>query len=951
MPKITLNPSQKKAIQFKKDALLVVAGAGTGKTRVIAQRIKYLIKKEKVNPKEILALTFTEKAAGEMLNRVDDVMPLGYEEPWINTFHSFADRLLKEEGLEVGLDPSYKILSGPDQWILFRQNIFQFKLSHFRPLGNPTKFISAILKFISRLQDENISAEEFEVFAKEFDGDKEDKIRWKELASTYTKYQELKIEKSRMDFGDLITWSIKILKERPSLLKKYRKQFKHVLVDEFQDTNHAQYELIKLLCPHDDLSERSLLVVGDDSQSIYKFRGAAVSNILEFQGDYPKADMLTLLKNYRSFQDILDPAYKLIQNNNPDTLEVKLGISKELVSQVKEKGVKPQVIRLDLMEDEIDFTIRKILEILAEESEYTYKDFAILARANSHLDPFIFALRKYGLPYQLVGNRGLYDREEVRDVFALIKFIIDPTDGISAYRVLNIDSLKISGEVISKALSQARMQRVNLWELIKEHSDENIKLLVSQIAEFQDQITKLSPSEFVYRIVNSIDYLETFLLEETIESQMSIKNLDLFLNKAKQFEVSYQNETKETPTVIDFVDHVELLMEAGDNPAQAELQDIDTVNLMTVHASKGLEFPVVFMVNLVGGRFPTRNRKDMIDLPDEVIKETLPSGDPHIQEERRLFYVGLTRAEKYLYLLSSKSYGGKRETKPSGYLEETGIKEISLSSEEVKGGGDQIGLFGLESGFREPKAEKISKEFKPRFLSYTQVNTYKTCPLKYKYSYILNIPQPPAHALSFGSTIHDTLRDFHSASMAGSVSLDQMFSMYEDNWQPAGYMSQEHRETRQEEGKKLLERYYEQNKNEKSKPIALEKGFNIWLGGIKFFGRIDRIDELPDGGGEIVDYKTGQPKDQKYVDKDDQVTFYAIGAQEALGYKPKQMSLYFVETGEKVVTTRTDEQLEEAKKDVSKIVTEMKKGDFEATPGMQCNWCAYREICPRAYKK
>jgi DNA helicase-2/ATP-dependent DNA helicase PcrA len=586
---------------------------------------------------------------------------------------------------------------------------------------------------------------------------------------------------------------------------------------------------------------------------------------------------------------------------------------------------------------------------LADESDYTYKDCAILARANRHLDPFIFALRKYGLPYQLVGNRGLYDREEIRDVMALLKFVVDPTDGLSAYRVLNIDSLNIPGEEISGILSGARKRRVSMWELIKVHEDKEIVQLNTKLKEFQDHITKLTPSEFVYRVVNAINYLAPLLKEETIENQMSIKNLDLFLNKAKQFEVNFQGDTKEMPTIVDFVDYVDLLIDAGDNPAQAELQDVDTINLMTVHASKGLEFPAVFMVNLIGGRFPTRNRKDRIDLPDELIKETLPVGDAHIQEERRLFYVGMTRAQKYLYMTYANNYGGKRDTKESGYLGELGLKTKELTGDDVKGSGDQIGLFGLESGFREPKAEKI-KDFSPRFLSYTQVNTFKTCALKYKYSYVLNIPQPPNHALSFGSTIHDTLKDFHTAEMIEEVSLGKLLEMYEKNWQPAGYMSAEHRETRFGEGKELLKRYHKDNKKEKVKPLAIEKSFNVWIGGTKFFGRIDRIDELSGGGVEVVDYKTGQAKDQKFVDKDDQVTFYAIGVKEALGFNPKKLTLHFVGTGEKISTTRTEEHFKEAKKEVTGIIKDIKSGEFKASPGRHCDWCSYRDVCPYAFR-
>lgn len=953
--KIKLNPEQKKAVEFEHGPLLVVAGAGTGKTRVIAQRIKHLIQK-KVNPKEILALTFTEKAAGEMLERVDDVMPLGYEEPWLNTFHSFADRLLREEGLEIGLDPSFKILSTPEQWILFRKHIFDFNLKYFLPLGNPTKFISAILKFISRLQDENISTQQFEKFAKEFEGDKEEKERWEELAHTYKKYEQLKIENSAMDFGDLIIWAIKLFNERPNIRKKYQKQFKHVLVDEFQDTNHAQYELIKLLSPKKTLNKdtgRSLLVVGDDSQSIYKFRGAAVSNILEFMDDYPEAEMITLLKNYRSSQKILDPAYKLIKNNNPDTLESKLSISKELVSQLQTELQKnspnPEVLWLENAEDQVDMVVRKILEIMAIEEQYTYKDFAILARANNHLDPFIFALRKYGLPYQLVGNRGLYDREEVRDIIALLKTATNPQDGLSLYRVLNIDSLEIPADIVSQILSDARYKKVSLWEVTKEQKDPMVKEFVELVREFQDLITKKSPSEYVYQIVNQIGYIGTFLAEETIQNQMSIQNLNLFLNIAKNFETTFLSDTKEIPTIVDFVDYLELLIEAGDNPAQSELEDFDTINLMTVHASKGLEFPVVFMVDLVSGRFPTRNRKDMIDLPDAIIKETLPTGDSHIQEERRLFYVGMTRAKKYLYLMGAKDYGGKREKKPSGYIGETGIKPTEISSDEAKAKKDQVGLFGVESGFKEPKAKKINN-FVPKFLSYSQINTYETCPLQYKYGYVLGVPQPANHVFSFGNTIHRTLKDFHSRLIQQDVSLEELYEMYDKNWEPIGYLSEEHRQERYESGKKLLARYYDDNKDIKTKPVAFEKSFNIWIDGTKFFGYIDRIDKLPEGGVEIIDYKTGNPRDQKAVDKDAQVTFYAIAAKEALGQDPKKLSLYFLESGEKISTTRTEKQLEEKKEEVGGAVKKIKGGDFEANPGMHCNWCSYKDICPFANK-
>lgn len=927
---------------------MVVAGAGTGKTRVIAEKMRHLIDAEET-PKEILAVTFTEKAASEMLARVDDIMPLSYEEPWIYTFHSFADRILRAEGVEMGLDTSYKILPYAEQWLLLRKNLFKFNLSYFRPLGNPTKFISAILKFISRLQDEAILPEDFTKFVRKTNT-LEEKARWEELADIYEKYTQLKLEQSAMDFGDLLIWLIKLFEARSHILEKYQKQFKHVLVDEFQDTNYAQYEIIKLLCPSKSLKNRSLLVVGDDSQSIYKFRGAAISNILEFMKDFPSAEMFTLTENYRSSQIILDSAYNVVCNNNPDTLEVKLGISKKLEAQdkkLKKTKIVPKAVVLPTLEDEVEFVILEILNILAKEPEFTYKDFAVLARANSHLDPFVLALRKYGLPYQLVGNRGLYDRDEVLDILAFLRVIINPLDVINLYRVLNIDALGVPQDEIFKLLSQARYKKTDLWNVVKESLNEKVKDLCSKISYFSDKIVKSTPVELIYELVNSINYVAQFMQEETVENNLCINNLDLFLEKAKRFEVEFRGDNKTPPTLIDFVDFLDLMIEAGDNPAQAEIEDIDTINLLTVHASKGLEFPVVFLVNLTSDRFPTRNRSDVIDVPDELIKETLPLGDAHIQEERRLFYVGMTRAKQYLYLTLGKDYGGRREKIPSGFIAETELALEALESVKKAESSQQKSLFAVGTGFREPALKKITN-FVPEFLSYTQVSTYTTCPLKYKYAYILKIPTPPSHALSFGITIHDTLRDFHTKLMFGEVGLEELLNIYEKNWQPLGYMDEEHRKLQFKKGKEILKEYYA-SVDRSLKPAGVEKSFNIKIDGIKFFGRIDRIDPLEDGV-EIIDYKTGSAKTQKEVDTDDQVAFYAIAAKEALGLNPTKLTYYFVESGEKVSTRRTVRDLENTKQKVKEIIDKIKSGDFEATPGMLCNWCDYKSICPFVWK-
>src|SRR3990172_11246026 len=295
-----LNKEQLAAIKHKGGPLLIIAGAGTGKTTVITERTKYLILSKKTKPEEVLALTFTEKAAREMEERVDIAMPYGYTQMWISTFHSFCDRILRREALHIGLDPSYKLASEAEITQLIRNNLFKFDLNYFRPLGNPTKFIGGMLQHFSRLQDEDISPREYlEWVGKHKKGlDREEYAKYMELAKANKKYDELKVKEGLMDFGDLIVKTLQLFRQRPNVLKQYQGQFKHVLVDEFQDTNVAQYELLKLLIP--PKNNGNLTVVGDDSQSVYKFRGAAISNILNFKKDYKKAKTIVLTKNYRS---------------------------------------------------------------------------------------------------------------------------------------------------------------------------------------------------------------------------------------------------------------------------------------------------------------------------------------------------------------------------------------------------------------------------------------------------------------------------------------------------------------------------------------------------------------------------------------------------------------------------------------------------------------------------
>ncbi len=941
-------------MHFGSGPLLLVAGAGTGKTRVITERIAYLIKKKKVRPEEILALTFTEKAAGEMLNRVDEVMPLSYAEPYLSTFHSFAERLLRDESLEIGLDPAYKIMTPTDAWLFFRRHLFEFPLDYYRPLGTPSKFVSAILTFFSRLQDEDIASTDFNGWVNgrgdflkrsllsrkgetfEGESDQLEKEKWEELAAAYEKYQSLKIAESRLDFGDLIAWTLRLFRERPNILAKYRKQFRYVLVDEFQDTNFAQYQLIKLLAPA--AAKPNLLVCADDDQAIYRFRGASVSNVLEFKKDYPRSKVIILTKNYRSLPPILKASYRLIQNNNPDRLEVKLKISKNLRPQRKEKfrgKYRPPVIEIQFSENgerEVFSTVEKIISLTTKTktnpNPRRFKDIAIMARANSHLDPLALALKEAEIPYQRLGNRGLFDQPEIRLLLAFLRLLVNPEDSASLYFLLS-SAFGLSPNTLSDLLKEARSKRCSLWSVLP--VDNELKKLILSL---QQMIPEKSGSQLLYQFVIKSGLLKPYLAAETIENGLKIKNINLFFEKVKRFEAEDKAET-----LYDLVELLNGVIEAGENPAQAEIEDIDTVNLLTVHAAKGLEFPVVFLVNLVSDRFPTRERGETLPIPDDLVKETLPEGDAHLEEERRLFYVGVTRARDRLILTAAKNYGGVREKKLSGFVGELGLK-----IPEVVGGERADLLSPTPSAAR---AERLRPLAKIEQVSYSQLETFAQCPLKYKYRYLIGLIGEPSHVLSFGQTIHRVLRDFHRPELFQEKSdLSDLLKLYRQHWLNEGYDNKEHREQRFSAGEKILTDYFNDHGQKLGRPVFLEKKFRLRFNSVILTGSIDRLDVDSDGRYEIIDYKTGKSKEESAVAKNEQLAIYGLAAVEELNIYPESLALYFVEDNIKVATERTKESLINLRTELSDRIEEIKKSDFPARVGKLCQYCEYRQICP-----
>ncbi len=947
MMSVTLNAEQKKAVNFGAGPLLIIAGAGSGKTTVVTQRIVHLISSGLAKPTEILALTFTEKASREMENRIDVALPYGVTNMWISTFHAFCDRILRAEVVNIGIDPGYTLMTEAETIMFFRKHLFDFTLTYFRPLGNPQKFISGMIQHFSRLKDEDITPEQYQKFAKKLKT--EDADKYIELAGAYKKYEELKIKEGKADYADLIQWTLRLLRTRPAILKRYQDQFKYVLIDEFQDTNFAQNELAILLAG----KRKNITVVGDDDQAIYRFRGAAISNIIQFRKTFPKARVVVLSKNYRSTKEILDRSYTLIQHNNPDRLEVAEKIDKKLESERRVNGEAIRVLYADRVENEAEMVANEIKNL--QEKIKNWSDVAILVRANAHAEPFVRALSRAGVPVQFLGPGQLFRQPEIKNLIAYLKVLYSFEDNVSMYRVLSMDIFDISPRDIAAISNAAKKYGTSIFEVCEKsdvkYTDKNssgkISFVVNLIHKHLGIIKKESAGQILYYFLEESGILKELATSKTALQEKAAENIAKFFGKLKTYEI--EHEDANVFTVVDWID---LSMSLGESPLAADMDwsANNAVNIMTVHSAKGLEFPVVFMVNLVSARFPSSERKEQIPLPEGLVKEILPVGDVHAQEERRLFYVGMTRARDYLYFTGAQFYGeGKREKKLSPFigeaLGEEYVSGILITKSGKAGSGSARQLPLLEDW--KPTA-KISESQKPvrqkvSYLSYSQLSTFMTCPLQYKYRYIVKIPVPPSAALTFGDSIHRTMYAFYDAVRKGEKpGKNDLIKFFEDNWIRIGYRDASYEAKMKQHGVELLEEFYLKGYDPKSVPTSLEEAFKIQITPtLTLGGKIDRVDTLEDGTQEIIDYKTGQAPKAKDPKKDLQLSVYAMASQAAKVI----VSFYFFEGQQKISATRTVSELEATRLEIAQKADEISRSEFEARPGKHCDFCEFRLIC------
>lgn len=957
-----LNPQQATAVTYGDGPVLIVAGAGTGKTKVIAHRIAYLIASKRARPEQILALTFTEKAAAKMEERVDIMLPYGFANVWISTFHAFGERVLREHALELGLTSDFMTLSEAEQAIFFREHLFEFPLDYYRPLGNPTKHISALTKVISRAKDEDVTTEEYLEFARKLEKEaraqpgepelEEKAFQQKEIAGTFQRYQDLLAREGKVDFGDLVALTLKLFREHPLILKAYRGRFTYILIDEFQDTNYAQFQLIRLLAEEHE----NVTVVGDDDQSIYKFRGAAISNILNFMDTYHRAKQIVLTKNYRSSQAILDTAYRLITHNNPDRLEVRNTIDKRLSASDPE-GQPVCHLHYDTLASESD-AVAKLIEEKVATGQYAFKDFAILVRANNHADPFLRALNMRSIPFTFSGSRGLYSREEVRFLISFLRAISNFSDSVSLYHLAGSEMYQMDMTDLIRCMTVAKRRNRTLHHVF-EHVDEVSELdvlsaesratigkILSDIKKFVDRSRDHQTGVVLYQFLTESGYLKRLTHAGTVIAEQKIRNIARFFDVVGNF----SNLTAED-RVLQFVSHLDLLIEAGDDPATAESDpDTDAVHVLTVHKAKGLEFPVVFLVSLVHDRFPVRRRSEPIALPDPLIKELLPEGDVHLQEERRLFYVGMTRAQKELYLTSGRDYGSVRQRKVSQFVME--------AMDKPRADEEYLRTSALEAIQRHAPPQESSPDEAGAIpddqvlnLSHFQIDDYITCPLKYKYIHILRVPILPHHSVVYGRAIHEAIKEYHRRKLNGRpVTAEEVITVFERSWMSEGFLTREHEERRLAAGRRALINFFEEQERSGVIPTYVEEEFSFHLGSNRVVGRWDRVDVREDQV-IIIDFKSSEVREQEKADekarKSLQLAIYAIAYQENHDRVPDLVELHFLDSGLVGRAQPSEKRLERTIEKICQAAQGIRARDYTAKPDFNnCRYCAYSNICP-----
>jgi DNA helicase-2/ATP-dependent DNA helicase PcrA len=818
--------------------------------------------------------------------------------------------------------------------------------------------LHALASHLSRLKDEDVNPAAYLAYAEGLGveaagaADRIVAAQHLELARTYLQVQRLMAQLGQVDFGDQIVEVLRLLRTRPHVLRRCQDRFRHILVDEFQDTNYAQFEVVKLLAAR----HRNVAVVGDDDQAIFRFRGASMSNILDFGRTYTDARKIVLQTNRRSPQAILDAAYRLIRHNDPDRLEVAQRVDKRLVAVgpdgTPRVGPPPEHRAFDAVSSESDWVAATIAR--EHERGRPYQECAILVRANRDADPFLRALNLRGIPWTFSGNAGLYGRPEVRLLIAFLRAVAHPDDSVSLHYLASSDVYQVPIVDLTKCATYADRRHRWLFDVLRVVPDEielseegaaAVTRLVDDLERYMELARETPTGELLYQFLVDSGLMNRYAVAPA-ELEQEVQNVSKFFTR-----VQAASRVLKYDTVREFVNHLDALIDAGEDPAVAEA-DLETpaVHVLTVHKAKGLEWPVVFLVNCVQNRFPSTRRAEAIEMPAALIKDTLPTGDFHLQEERRLFYVGMTRAKERLYLTSAVDMGTRRRFKVSQFVLEALDLPKAAARPSTVSPVEELLRHGPPPAASQAEGAPLAADAELT-VSHKQVDDYQTCPLKYHYIHVLRVPLRQHHAIVYGNALHRAVEFYLRRRAAGSYTpLEDLLRAYDDAWRNEGFLTREHEEQRRAAGRAALTRFYHDEETSGVAPAAVEQEFGVTLGATRVRGRFDRLDET-EAGTVVIDYKSSDVTDPVKADQRTrdslQLKIYALARQAVTGRLPARVELRFLESGLTGRHRPTPADVDEARQAIEAAAAGIRRRQFDATPSYQvCRYCPYNQVCP-----
>lgn len=956
---------QRQAVEHVHGPMLVVAGAGTGKTTVLIQRIVRLIRENHARADEILALTYTDNAAAEMRERIRAELHASSSRLQVSTFHAYCNNLLIRNGKQFG------VLDDKDLWIFLRKRIRELHLNYFVRAANVTKFLDDLLEFIRRCHDELVGPEKYAEYvsrlerrelpiprvckSKDVDSLTEEEVlgRCREIASVFSKVEEMLAAENLGTFGHMITRAYELLRRQPELLAQEREHARFILVDEFQDANFAQVKILQQLAGN----EKNIFAVGDPDQAIYRFRGASSAAFALFQHTFPGASVVVLEKNRRSTTPILKCAHALISKNPEAFSGVRqtLRYKRSPLISAREEAAAQDGRTLPGLPVEVvlstgkgkDLESSDVVAVLRQRQRQLrcqWSHFAVICRLHQHRDELVEELGEHGIPYTIEGM-DVMDTAEARDLFACLGAVVSANDDASLFRVAALPQFAIDPEKLRagiKALPQDQ-EHGGVAAVLSEMEGGGSVLSVLQ--DVRDEVARTS--------AKSRAALEIIIRKFGFNGASPV--LTAIREFISQWETKPVVKTKELAELLEYLAY---FREAKGTIPMAT-PDRDAVRLMTAHAAKGLEFNNVFILRANSNSFPATYREPLVDFPRELRDPDSvgPQDDKilHDQEERRLFYVAMTRARDSLTIYAKRGTG--HDVTPPGYLRDL-LKDSSLRDHlrQRAARGFQTDLFAeaapalpiLSQWVELPPAADLSMK-----LSASAVQTYETCPLQFKLDREWKIPGEVPAAMQYGASMHRVLRTYYdSVRFRRTMEDDDLLELFRTDLRAARIQDPYQHDLYETQGIAQLKGFLAIGRKQ-APPNVLhtEEFFEVKLGSTRVVGRIDRIDKLSDGQIAITDYKTGKPQSQEDADESLQLSIYALAAREKWGYRAQHLVFCNLEDNSSVVTHRSDIQLEEAKLKVEDVAVRIAAGDFEPKRGFHCGFCAYRNLCPATEKR